>query len=195
MPTKRGHGTQRTWCGPRTFVLLLAVLFAAPAIAANDDDDDELPDYRPGLVATYQATGGKPIVRRDVDVQFVWRDASPDPRIHPGPLKARWQGRLFTMSPGKYQLHVYAQGKVRLRIAGKTCFDQTLEKPKWITSESLTLDYGYHPLELDFEKTGSEARIGLYWSGPQFQLEPLTERNLVHEPAHAPDESFERGRL
>ncbi|HWC91402.1 MAG TPA: PA14 domain-containing protein, partial [Pirellulales bacterium] len=170
-------------------------MLAAPALAADDDDDDELPDYRPGLVATYSAADEKPIVRRDNDVQFVWRGASPDPRIAPGPFKARWQGRLFTMSPGKYQLHVYVQGKVRLRIANQHVFDQTLETPRWIASEPLTLEYGYHPLELDFEKTGPEARIGLYWSGPQFQLEPLTERNLVHEPGHAPDESFERGRL
>jgi cytochrome c551/c552 len=190
-----GQASSGTRFGKRFFIFLLATLFAAPALAADDDDDDELPDYRPGLVATYQAADEKPIVRRDNDVQFVWRDASPDPRLPSGPFKARWQGRLFTMSPGKHQLHVYAQGKVRLKIAGKTWLDQTLESPKWIASEPLTLEYGYHPLELDFEKTGSEARIGLYWSGPQFQLEPLTERNLVHEPGHAPDESFERGRL
>ncbi|HEX4150052.1 MAG TPA: PA14 domain-containing protein, partial [Pirellulales bacterium] len=174
-------------------LLVLLLALAAPALAA--DDEDELPDYRPGLVATYQAADGARVVRRDDDLQFVWRNQSPDARIPAGHFTARWEGRLFVMAPGEYQLQIFAQGKVRLAVAGKQLLERTASQPQWLATAPLALDYGYHPLELAFEKSGDEARVALYWSGPQFQLEPLTERNLVHEPRLAPDESFAQGRL
>src|SRR5581483_5349477 len=89
MPTKRGHGTRALFRSVFAAAVLLFLLFTASAQAAGDDDDDELPDYRPGLVATYEAPASKPIVRRDDDVQFVWRAGSPDARIAAGPFKAR----------------------------------------------------------------------------------------------------------
>jgi cytochrome c551/c552 len=175
-------------------LFVFCLTLACPSFAA-EDDEDEPPDYRPGLVATYQAPEGTPVVRRDNDVQFVWRGESPDPRIPAGPFTARWQGRLFVTSPGKHQLHIFAQGKLRLIVAGKVYLKKTAGEPRWLATEPMTLDYGYHPLDLDFQKSGDEARVSLYWSGPNFQLEPLTERNLVHEPRQSPDESFAHGRL
>lgn len=159
----------------------------------DDDDDDELPDVRPGVVARYVGADGSTHVRRDEAIQFVWGEQSPDPRLPPGKFEVQWSGRLFTIEPGEYQLHVYAAGEVRLKVAGQTLLDSSASEPGWLAARPIKLEYGYHPLEATYRKTGASAQVGLYWSGPKFQLEPLPDRRLFHEPASAPDERLAAG--
>jgi cytochrome c2 len=181
----------------RTLVSMLlgfACLLSCLSVQGADDDDDDLPDYRPGLVACYSA-GGSSIVRRDLDVQFVW-NGPPDPRLPSGKFSATWQGRLLALAPGKYQLHIYAAGgDVRLKLKGETALAEQSTDPRWLTTKAIELEYGYHPLELEFRASGRESRIGLYWSGPQFQLEPISDRSLLHEPGKSPAARFEQGQL
>jgi len=179
----------------QTLLLSLACLLAAAAFAEEDDDEDELPDLRPGLVARYIGADGVARVRRDEALQFAWGEQPPDARLAPGPFAATWSGRLFTIAPGEYRLHVYAAGKVKLKLAGKTLLDAAADEPRWLAAEPIALEYGYHALEVEYRKTGAAARIGLYWSGPQFQLEPVPKRHLFHEPQAAPDERFAEGQL
>lgn len=174
----------------------LACLLASAALAADEEDDeDELPDFRPGLIARYIGADGVAHVRRDEALQFVWGERAPDARIAPDRFSASWAGRLFVLAPGEYRLHVYTIGKVQLKLAGKTLLDAIADKPRWLSSEPIALEYGYHALEVEYRKTAPTAQIGLYWSGPQFQLEPVPERHLFHEPQAAPDERFAEGQL
>jgi hypothetical protein len=73
-----------------------------------------------------------------------------------------------------------------VKLAGQTLLDETANQPRWLAAKPVKLEYGYHSLEVAYRKTGPNARIGLYWSGPQFQLEPVPERHLFHEPQAAP---------
>ena len=132
-------------------------------------------------------------VRRDADVAFVSRDGTPDPRLSPGKFTAVWEGRLFTIAQGAYTLHVHTAGKVRLSLNGNMLLDGDSPSPAWLQSKPVELTYGYHPLKLEYTAADSDAQIGLYWSGPQFQLEPVPSRHLSHLPAEAPSERFEQG--
>ena len=62
-------------------------------------------------------------------------------------------------------------------------------------AEPVTLDYGYHPLVIEYRGKPSAAQFGLYWSSEKFQLEPVPDRHLFHDPKDSPDERFEQGQL
>ncbi|MGH7138383.1 MAG: c-type cytochrome, partial [Pirellulales bacterium] len=144
------------------------------------------------LVARYDG-GGAVWPRRDEAVQFVWGDAAPDERLPPGEFSARWQGQLLVLSPGKHRFYLYAAGHVALEMAGTRLIQGESAAPRWFESSSIDLEFGHQPLTIRFSKMSDKARVGLYWSGPQFELEPVPARLLFHEPANDPGDAFERG--
>ena len=191
----------------------------ASDLKADDLDAEELPRLDAGLIAEYAAlpsekAGAKvaplaTIRRLDRAISFDWQRDAPDVRLPAGAFRARWHGLLATQARGDYRFYVYAAGNVVIRLAHKTVLDahaaapQSSEpqpsQPQWLASTALELDYGYHPLEVEYQPTpgagsGSAARIALFWSGPGFGLEPLGEQHLYHDPAMTPDNQFARGR-
>ncbi len=177
-----------------TLVLLSALVFASVGLAQEEEDED-VPKVRPGVVGHYEAADGTKISRLDRDLHFNWRDAPPDRRLASGPFSVRWQGRLFATSPGRYVLQCYAAGEVQLSINGKVLLHSANDTPTWMKAEPVTLDYGYHPLVIEYRSKPGSARFGLYWSGEKFQLEPVPDRHLFHDPQQSPDEGFEQGQL
>jgi len=175
--------------------VIVASCWATAVAQIDEDEDDDLPAFRPGLVARYSGTDDKTHVRRDEAIQFDWHTRRPDPRLPGGPFSVVWQGRLLTIAPGRYTFEIHATGQVQIRLAGQLVLDAQTGETRWLRTEPMDLEYGYHPLEVTYRRTGDEARIGLFWSGPQFQLEPVPDRHLFHEPGDAPDERFEKGRL
>lgn len=187
---------------PYRFVFLaLFALSVVPAAAAPVyDDEDEEPQYAPGLIATL-AAGGEGVVRRvDDDVQFVWRDGAPDGRLNGGPFTGRWEGRLFTQTPGEYRFHVFAGGgRVELKLNGASLLAVEAIEPAWHVSPPVKLGYAHSPLELSFAAPSDEAArkqavLKLHWSGPQFAVEPVPDRHLFHDPKATPDHQFDDGR-
>ncbi|MBW8883383.1 MAG: c-type cytochrome, partial [Planctomycetia bacterium] len=88
----------------------------------------------------------------------------------------------------------YVQGEVTVTLAGKTVISGRAEQPKWLSSQPLELEFDYHPLEISFRRNQAKGQLALFWSGPDFRLEPLQERALVHERDKTPSIEFERGR-
>ena len=179
-----------------TWIAAACLLLALPASSrAQDTDEEDEPLFRPGLVARYTAADGTSCRRVDRRIAFAWDAAPPDRRLPSGKFSVRWEGRMLTQAPGQYRLHVYAAGKVRIKINGKLLLDAAANRPQWLAAEPAELPFGRHPIEIVYQKTDREGRIALFWSGPGFPLEPLAGRWLNHEPADAVDERFERGRL
>lgn len=163
--------------------------------AAAQEDDDELPDYRPGLVAEFVGPGDTRAVRVDETLQFRWRGGAPDRRLASGPFQATWRGRLFSIVPGPYRFAVRAVGRARLTLAGQTVAE--VDSPagqRTLVSAPVKLDYGYHPLELHFVGTSDAGEVGVYWEGPQFGWEPIPAWYLMHEPTRTPPAAFDQGR-
>ncbi len=175
-----------------TASLLLAMVGSNGAFAADDDEEDG-PVFAPGLIGVYAASDGHTFSRRDEAVQFAWRGAPPDERLVQGEFSVHWRGRLFAIAPGDYRFYLHVAGGAAITIAGEQMLDVRSRGAQWFESSPVQLEYGYHPLEITFRKTSDAARIGLYWSGPKFDLEPLPPSALWHEPAEDPGGRFERG--
>jgi mono/diheme cytochrome c family protein len=137
---------------------------------------------------------GTTITRADEVVAFDWQNAACDPRLPAGDFSAEWRGRLWARGAGSYTLACYVQGEVTIKLAGNTVISGRAEQPRWMTSEPVGLEFDYHPLEISFRRTQAKGQLALFWSGPDFRLEPVPERSLVHEQEKSPSIDFERGR-
>src|SRR5690606_2311577 len=145
--------------------------------------------------ARYTGRGGETCVRRDEAIAFAWQDGSPDARIKPGNFHASWEGLLYVRSPGEHRLALHVCGKATLTLAGRTLLEVESDEPRWAVSEPVELAFGHHALHVTFEKTNDEARIALFWSGAEFQREPVTPRFLFHPVERKIDDRFERGEV
>jgi len=160
---------------------------------ARGDEFGE-PVRAPGLRAVFQSATAVSPERIDPVLSFAWRGGRPDATLDTGPFSARWSGYLMSESDGDYQLHVFASGKVRVRLNGTAVLDVDHGAPAWSSSQPITLAFAWHPLEVEYERGGTEPRLGLYWSGPQFGLERIDERHLAHDGGSDVSSSAERGR-
>jgi mono/diheme cytochrome c family protein len=184
----------------RRLLRLFAAVFSACCLlcstsvarAADEEDEDE-PKFSAGLVAEYRQ-GNRTAKRVDQDVQFVWNGTRPDERLTSGDFTAKWNGLLFAQLPGEYRFHVYAGGgELRLEIGGVPVIAAVSKEQAWHVSEPVKLRYGNNPLYLGFQRTNDTAVLKLHWSGPQFAVEPVPERNLFHDPKLSPSGRFEEG--
>ena len=177
-----------------TFLFLLMI---CPSNAfPQDDGDDEPPEFLPGLVAQLDLPKVGLVTRLDHDVLFDWSEKSVDHRTaRQSPIKVRWTGYLECKDNGQFKIHVYAAGRITVRIDGREILKSASESPRWFDSLPLEMKFGRHPIELAYEGIGSRGQIGLFWTGPQFELEPISHRYLSHRFENAIDDSFERGAL
>jgi mono/diheme cytochrome c family protein len=86
------------------------------------------------------------------------------------------------------------QGTVELKLAGKIVLEGKADSAKWVSSQPLELPFDRHELEVTYRRTGPRGQLALFWSGPDFRLEPIAERFLLHDRERTPPTEFERGR-
>jgi mono/diheme cytochrome c family protein len=183
---------------PISLALLLVTALPVAAVFAGTSDEsaeeeEEPSPYRGGLIARYTGTDGVARVRLEDDVAFAWGVDAPERRVPPGPFSAQFSGHLDVRAAGQYRLHVFAAGAVRLELNGSVLIDATSPKPGWLDSEPIELPFGTLPIEVRYRRTNEPARLALFWEGPQFELEPITARWLLHDAEQTPDDAFERG--
>ena len=138
-----------------------SVTLAGPSTdeAAEAAEDDVASPYQPGLIAHFAGPDGNEFARLEEQVAFRWGASSPDRRVAAGPFAVRFSGRLQTQVPGTYRLSVFAAGKVRLLLAGKLLLENASTEPKWMEAAPVELDFGYHPLELRYDRGGEAAQL------------------------------------
>lgn len=169
-----------------SIVLLTAVLPTTPARAQFEDE------FQPGLIGEYTDADGQRLTRIDPRVSFAWGDRPPAAGLGDGPFTVRWSGYLMSQASGEYRLYAYAQGRVSIVLDGETLLDAEAKQPGWLESDPISIPFDFHDFEVTFRKTGDRARLALFWSGPQFQLEPLANR-LFHDIDADVDQRLERG--
>lgn len=169
-----------------TFVLCL---HAIPALAQPEDDE-----FKPGLVGSYiDGRGDTHVSRVDRQIAFDWTDRDPDPRIKGRTFEVQWDGRMMSQARGDYRLHLFLAGWAEVELNGDKVIKAKSGEPTWHVSDLIPLSFGFHKLNVRFTDTADAAVIKLFWSGPQFQLEPLSERWLFHESDRSVNELYERG--
>lgn len=174
--------------------MAMALVAALSGSSTAQDENEEQP-YLPGLPASYADADRRESRRLDDAIAFDWGRGLPDQRLRQAPFTARWRGLLWVRDTGDYRLHVFATGEVEIRLAGKTVIARQQLKEAWAVSDPLPLAFDRHPLGVEFRQTEPSARIALFWSGPQFSLEPIPPRHLMHDRKETIAGDFERGRL
>ncbi|MCA9128892.1 MAG: c-type cytochrome [Planctomycetales bacterium] len=154
--------------------------------------EEEEVEFLPGLLATY-SSGAKSMQRVDPDIAFQVSRQQIDARLPvDSELSVRWEGMLETQ-PGTYILSVFAQGEVAVFLNGREILSERSAAPKWMKASPVELAFGRHDLRVEHASVGSQMRIGLYWSGDTFQLEPISSSNLSHHAASTANSDFARG--
>ncbi|MCA9206509.1 MAG: c-type cytochrome, partial [Planctomycetales bacterium] len=174
-------------------LVLLFVANSLPLAASAQDDDDE-PELNSGLLARYSNQSGQSAERIDSQIAFDWDKSAPDERLAAGPFTARWRGMLMSQARGEYRLFAHASGTVRIELAGQAILNSRSDEPAWHASEPIQIPFDWHPIEIEYLSGGESAQLALFWSGPNFALEPISDRNWFHEPAESNRAEFERGR-
>jgi mono/diheme cytochrome c family protein len=183
----------------RRFLLTLLLIWVwtaclpVPCRAQQEADEEE--PFLPGLAANYRDAQGHTASRLDYQLAFHWGELPPDPRLTAGEFRATWQGNLLTAPRGAYRFFVFGSGEVEWKIAGRAVIPRQIVRSGWLSSPAVTLTADYQPLEVSFRQTEKDARLMLFWSGPDFGLEPIPPRFLFHPREKAIDRDFERGRL
>ncbi|MCC9607156.1 c-type cytochrome [Blastopirellula sp. JC732] len=167
----------------------LLVLCLVSSAAAQFEDE-----FASGLIADYVSADGSKCRRIDSQIAFHYGAASPDPRLTGDKFSVHWDGLLLSKTPGPYTLYVYAQGKVRIQIEDEVVLDAEAKTPSWLTAKPIDLKFDWHPFQVDFTKTSPNAQIAIYWTGPDFGLEPITPEWYFHEIDDTFEQPFNVGR-
>ncbi len=179
----------------RSRILLFLVVFVAVVPPALADDELEDEPYLPGLAALYRDAKGNAATRLDAQIAFHWSDAPPDARLTAGEFRATWRGHLFASPRGDYRFYLFGRGEIELKIADRVVLARQTLRDGWASSQAVPLTSDYHTLELSYRRTEPNARLMLLWSGPDFGIEPIPPRALVHPRETRIESDFERGRL
>ncbi len=180
------------WISRYLSALYVALALWPTGSFAQEEDDEEL---RQGLVATYASreTPRETVTRVDRQLAFDWGSQSPDPRLSQGPFSAKWRGFLLAPGPGEYRIAAYGAGDMTITLAGERILQATADSPQWSEAKPLEIPFGWHTLEIEYASRGESPRFALFWSGPQFSLEPISPRQLYHNPEDSPAHTFARG--
>lgn len=86
------------------------------------------------------------------------------------PFDATWRGQLVAPTSGRYQIELFTDGEVTLRLDGREIItsDATPERPGARTT-ALNLEAGPHPLQLDYRYERGPGTIELIWQPPDGQ--------------------------
>jgi mono/diheme cytochrome c family protein/glucose/arabinose dehydrogenase len=176
----------------------LVVGLLATTAARSQEEQDEQSPYVPGLIGIYSGPEATTARRVDETIAFAWGSSSPDPRLPAGPFTAQWTGYIFVQSPGLHRLYVHADGQVNVRVLDQVAIDRRVKQAAWTASPDIELPFGWHPLKIEYRRAGDagdagDAQFALYWSGPRFEVEPVSSRFLFHDRGSDVDAAFARG--
>lgn len=195
---------------------LIGLCFFAPialstrAVQGQSSDEDEEEPFRSGLIARQTSPGDATSERLVATVQYPLDDAAENGDANRSlqagaqPRQVAWQGRLWVQVPGAYRLFAFSNGSTTIKLQDKVVLQAESRSPAWHATEELDLPFGYLPLEIDFApavatdksaQTGAPPpQLNLFWSGPQFGLEPIPPRFLVHPRESTPAVDVAAGR-
>lgn len=183
---------QRHPAGRRLAAIMLPFfLFSGVSSWATADE----PEAGPGLHAVLSDSVHS-IVRLDRRLNFDWTDSAADNRIGDD-FKATWTGSILLRSPADHVFHAMVSGEVSITIDESTVLSAAGENV-FHSGQPVSLSAGDHRIQVSFIRTpGTDAKLQLFWSSPEFTLEPLPADALSHETNHDTDEtsSAESGRL
>jgi mono/diheme cytochrome c family protein len=105
-------------------------------------------------------------------------------------LHAVWTGQLEAVHEGEYQLAAVHHGRLRLQFGDRLVLVaepvQIANKGggrelNWSESKPWSFTPGWHPMQLEYEGSLSDAQLTLFWRGPGFDWEVIPQRHFANE--------------
>ncbi|WP_297635843.1 PA14 domain-containing protein [Caldilinea sp.] len=104
--------------------------------------------------ANRDLSGSPVLVRQDNDINFNWRDGSPDPLVPADDFSVRWTNTL-RLDAGRYRFITETDDGVRLYINDQLVIDRWRTQPRTRYTYETTLGAGEHRIRMEyFEATG-----------------------------------------
>ncbi|MEM8735416.1 MAG: hypothetical protein AAGG44_14380 [Planctomycetota bacterium] len=177
-------------------IWLVAFALGGPfsIVRADEDEGDELPEFMPGLLATFESeeiSFRKAMTTAALDAKV----DRIDDRLPEGEFKVAWRGLLRAKADGDFGFAFYGRGALEVLVQDKLILKQTNLDLGWYDLAQTELDFGQHPIEIRYAGKRENARLHSFWQGPGFWLEPLESRHLWYETEEAPKNDFENGAL
>ena len=174
---------------PATYVVMVLLLLGGVNKSAVSDEEMT----RPGLFANF--SDSSTIVQKvDDRIAFDWTDSSPDSRLGED-FQAKWRGHVLIRQPGKHTFHAMVSGRVTI-VVDETLVLQAEGENLFHSAEPVELSAGDHSVEISFQRTSTaDARLQLFWSSPEFTLEPLPADVLSHDATDSKIGDQESGRI
>jgi mono/diheme cytochrome c family protein len=173
------------------YLLLPQLVLAQAKLPAELDDE-----YQAGLLADFHAKRGNAtelVQRVDSRLAFSWPDATPDPRITPGPFSVTWSGYLMSQVQGPYRLAAYVKGQLQLKLNDQLLLDGKTSESGWLVSKPIELPFDWHPVHITYRSGNGTGKLVLYWTGPGFEWEPIDPRQWYHDANRTGTDTFDRG--
>ena len=169
-----------------SYAIIVTVVVTAGLSQVSADEDDT----SPGLHGTVSG-GENSVTRTDHRLNFDWTDSQIESRVA-DVQSVRWSGNLLVRTGGRHTFHAQISGAVKilvdnvevLAVHGANVFR---------SGESVDLSAGDHQIQVEFEtnlqqpdaKPPSDFKLQLFWSSPDFTLEPIPADALTHVPEHS----------
>lgn len=170
------------------FAFAMLLLGGADTSARSDEEVTW-----PGLTGIFSDSSTN-VQKVDHRISFDWTDSAPDSRLE-GDFQAKWRGHILIRQPGKHTFHAMVTGRVNIVVDEKLVLQAEGEN-LFHSAEPVELTAGDHPVEISFRKTAdADARLQLFWSSPEFTLEPLPADVLTYEATGTTAAEQESGRL
>lgn len=116
------------------------------------------------------------LTRKDNAIDFDWGNGSPDPLVPNNVFSVRWTGKLVPATTGSYTFRTTSDDGVRLWINNVLVIDQWRDQSPANYAAAVNLTAGTEvSVKMEFYENGGGAVARLYWSGPGFASQPLSQ--------------------
>ncbi len=163
--------------------LMIAILAIAGLSQVSADEDDTLP----GLHAIVSG-GEKSVARIDHRLNFDWTESQIESRVA-DIQSVRWSGNLLVRTAGRHTFYAQIAGAVRILVDNAEVLAGDGSNV-FLSGDAIDLSAGDHKIQVQFEtkltqpdaKSLSDFKLQLFWSSPDFTLEPIPADALTHVP-------------
>ncbi|MCA9043500.1 MAG: hypothetical protein KDA69_04220 [Planctomycetaceae bacterium] len=159
---------------PLSTSLFLVALVLCSAVVQADDFDE----WRAGLVATYR-NGTASVQRVEHTVFAKAANTALLEGISSNGGEIEWDGYLLVRD-ADLQFHFWLQGELEVRIGDQLIYQGQRAEAGWVSSEQVTVDYGFQRINVKLKCVDANAELKVYWSADSYPLEPIPSHQLFH---------------
>ena len=163
------------------FKLLITVVTVLGSACIAADDAEMLPGLR-----CVVSDGQNSVTRIDRRLSFDWTDSHIESRV--ADVKTvTWEGDLLVRTGSRHTFHAQVTGGVKVAINNNVVLDADGANV-FVSGTAVDLSAGNHQIQIEFQTTQKQPnakaprdfKLQLFWSSPEFTLEPLPADALTH---------------